>query len=63
MLYGHGPEAAPTAPLARESLDRATICFGIRAAWCLRLLLTVRIVVAMLGMVCDNPTRSHSRLG
>ena len=61
MLYGHGPEAAPTAPLAQESLDRATICFGIRAAWCLRLLLTV--VVAMLGMVCDNSTRSHSRLG
>ena len=51
MLYDHGPEAAPTPPLARESLDRATIYLGIRALWCVRLLLTSRIVVAMLGMV------------
>ena len=30
MLYDDGPKAAP---MAQESLDGATICFDIRAAW------------------------------
>ena len=62
MLHDHDPEEAPTPPLARESLDRATICLGIRVLWYVRSLLTGLIVAAVLGTVCDSPTRRHSCL-
>ncbi len=63
MLQKYGPEKVPRAPLAPESLDRGTTCLGIRVWWCVRPLLTGRIVIAVLSMVFDNPPRRHLCLG